>query len=438
VAFQQESFVGGGGAASVDGEPRLSVAYFCPAWPPDGQANGIVKYVNEISQGLRRRGHTTTLLINHYSGPRDPADAADTYDLGEFRKSRTLLGRVAVGVGVRMNRAHTLEQLTCRSIAKAARLAVADRGVQILEMEESFGWPRLIQPRLPVPMVVRLHGPWFLNGAVQNVPEDSEFRRRVRLEGEAIRLADGVSASSRDVLEQTRAYYGIPLERAEVIYPPGPIIPDEACWKPADFEPQSVLFVGRFDRHKGADLTIEAFGLVAARFPEARLRIVGPDRGGFTDDDGRSWNILDFIRDRIRDPGIRDRIKWLGLQPNSAVMDLRRKALVSVVSSRYDNFPTTVTEAMSMGCPIVANRTGGIPEQISHESNGLLCKPGDTTDLADQIGRLLSDPALAARLGQQARLDSESLLSVATLSAKMVAFYGRVLDEFNTRKANRS
>ena len=74
---------------------------------------------------------------------------------------------------------------------------------------------------------------------------------------------------------------------------------------------------------------------------------------------------------------MRDRIEWFGQMPNSAVMDLRRRSLVSVVASRYDNFPTTVTEAMAMGCPIVAPATGGIVEQIKHEVSGR----------ADQIGR---------------------------------------------------
>ena len=84
---------------------------------------------------------------------------------------------------------------------------------------------------------------------------------------------------------------------------------------------------------------------------------------------------------------------------------------------RYDNFPTTVTEAMAMGCPIVAARTGGIPEQITHEVDGLLCEPGNPDDLADKIGLLLGEPALASRLGARARLNCELSLSPAVISA---------------------
>jgi len=187
--------------------------------------------------------------------------------------------------------------------------------------------------------------------------------------------------------------------------------------------------VGKFNRLKGGDLVLDAFARVAERFPEVRLRFVGPDEG-VLDEERRSWKICEYISTRIPDPDVRNRIEWLGLMPNSKVMDLRRKALVSVVSSRHDNFPTTVTEAMAMGCPIVATRTGGIPEQIVHEVNGLLCEPGDVNDLAEKLCRLLSDPALAVRLGNRARLDCEAKLSPEAISAQMTTFYGRVLNDF--------
>jgi glycosyltransferase involved in cell wall biosynthesis len=152
---------------------------------------------------------------------------------------------------------------------------------------------------------------------------------------------------------------------------------------------------------------------------------------GVVDDRERSWNLLEFLRDRVPDEGVRDRIEWLGQLPNSTVMDLRRRSLVSVVASRYDNFPTTVTEAIAMGCPIVAPATGGILEQIKHDVSGLLCRPNDPVDLAGQIGRLLADPVLAERLGRRARLDCEAMLSPPPITRDRAAFYCRVRERAN-------
>jgi glycosyltransferase involved in cell wall biosynthesis len=399
----------------------LSVGYVCPSWPPEFDPNGIVKYIGAIGEGLRARGHSTTVLAQRLAGT---PNTEGLYDLSRYRTSPMLPGRILDRLEYRANPGRAVDRMIRRSILAATRRAIAERGVQLLEIEESFGWSLGLGRALSIPLVVRLHCPWFLNGTVENVDRDDAFWSRVLKEGEAIRRAEWVSAPSQAVLGRTREYYNLPLERAEVIPNPTPRIVG-APWRLEDCAPQSVLFVGRFDRIKGGDLVIAAFARLADRFPAASLKFVGPDTG-VLDDDRRPRKILDYLRERIPDTSVRNRIEWLGPLPHPTVLDLRRKALISVVSSRYDNFPTTVIEAMSLGCPIVATRTGGIPEQLMHEANGLLSEPGDAGDLADKIGRLLGDPALAARLGNQARLDWETRFSPEAVSAKMSAFYGGI------------
>src|SRR5262249_5703059 len=149
--------------------------------------------------------------------------------------------------------------------------------------------------RASIPICVRLHGPWFLNGTVQGIREDREFRRRVVEEGQAIAAADAVTASSGDVLERTRAYYGLALEDAEVIHPPTAPVPPGEQWRPEACDPAQVLFIGRFDRHKGGDLIIEAFGRVLREVPQAQLCFVGPDHG-CRDASGRRWGLEEFLR----------------------------------------------------------------------------------------------------------------------------------------------
>jgi len=392
-------------------EQSISLAYICPRWPSSAVANGIVMYIEAITAGLRSRGHKTTLM-------EEVADSDGLYDLTNFTESGNVLGRVFDRLERRVRPRRSLERRSCRSIIAACRRAIRERGVQLLEIEESFGWSLPLQRALPIPLVVRLHGPWFLNGAVKNVSNDRQFHKRVRAEGKAIAEAAWITSSSRDVLEQTRAYYNMPLERAEVIHPPAPRIAAEDRWRSEGRDPQLLLFVGRFDRHKGGDLVIDAFARVAQRYPEVRLKFAGPDHG-VVDDHGRSWKILDYIQERLPDARVRDRVEWLNHLPNSAVMELRKKAAISVVGSRYDNFPTTVTEAIAMGCPVVAPRVGGIPEQITDRVNGLLCEPMNPEDLAAKIGELLDNPALAAQLGARARLDCEARLSVEAISARM-------------------
>ena len=108
----------------------------------------------------------------------------------------------------------------------------------------------------------------------------------------------------------------------------------------------------------------------------------------------------------------------LGAQPFSALAPLRRKALVSVVCSRYENLPAAVLETMALGCPLVAARIGGIPEVIDGHSNGLLHRASDSEDLAAQIIALLNDPERAAQLGKHAAIDSKQRFSRELVMAK--------------------
>jgi len=148
-----------------------------------------------------------------------------------------------------------------------------------------------------------------------------------------------------------------------------------------DADPERILFVGRFDRHKGGDLIIDAFGRVLQDVPEARLWFVGPDRG-YIDANGRTWHIEEYLRDRL--PGALEskRVEWLGAQPFASLAPLRRKALVCVVCPRYENLPLVVLETMALGCPLVAASVGGIPEVIDDHANGLLHCAGSSDDLA--------------------------------------------------------
>jgi glycosyltransferase involved in cell wall biosynthesis len=77
------------------------------------------------------------------------------------------------------------------------------------------------------------------------------------------------------------------------------------------------------------------------------------------------------------------------------------------VPSIREGLSLTTLEAMAAGKAIVATRTGGITELVSHEETALLVQPADGEGLATAIGRLLRDPALAAELAARASAHSK-------------------------------
>ena len=401
----------------------LAVAFLSPAWPMDTAANGIVSYVDGMTGALRRLGHYACILSAHSTYVNAPADV---YLLEQ--EKRSLLAQIRESLGFRIDPARALRVRFARALARAARRAVTERGIELLEMEETFGLVQLVKPQLPVPVVVRLHGPHFLIGKALGVPINTGFNRRVRDEGVGIAKADAVSAPSRDLLERTRAYYGLPLAEAVIIPNPAPAVPAERRWSLGECDRSRLLFVGRFDRVKGGDVVINAFNQVVQRAPQLRLWIAGPDQG-LTDEHGHHRTLAKYIAERA--PDVAGRIDWLGQQPNSAVAELRRKAFMTIVASRYENFPMVVLEAMTYSCPLVATRIGGITEMIKHGVNGMLVSPGDTDDLAANIIRLLEAPALAAKLGQRAGEDAARRYHPDIIGRETAAFYQALLKDRN-------
>jgi len=94
--------------------------------------------------------------------------------------------------------------------------------------------------------------------------------------------------------------------------------------------------------------------------------------------------------------------RWLtilGALPPSEVPDFYAALDVFAMPSRTDSFGIVYLEAWANGKPVVAAAAGGVPEVVEHDRTGLLVPFGDVATLADALGVLIADRALAARLG---------------------------------------
>src|SRR5829696_5386834 len=150
-----------------------------------------------------------------------------------------------------------------------------------------------------------------------------------------------------------------------------------------------VLFVGRLTPQKGVHTLVAAAGLLED--PSVRVLLVG---------DGPERKALEREAERI-DAG--DRVRFLGFFAHERLPAAMAHTDVLVLPSVYEELGTVLLEAMWAGLPIVASRTGGIPDVIEDGVNGLLVPPGDPVALARAIDRLFADRALAHRLSAEAR-----------------------------------
>jgi glycosyltransferase involved in cell wall biosynthesis len=158
-----------------------------------------------------------------------------------------------------------------------------------------------------------------------------------------------------------------------------------------------VAAIGRMVYKKGFAYLIDAFARVRARHPQAVLAIAG--YGDLRDDLAHQAAQLG-LGDSIIFPGRLDRqhaAQFIAAADVYVVPSVRDQA------GNIDGLPNTLLEGMCAARPIVASRTAGIPDVIGNEQHGLLVSERDSGALAAAIDRLLSDRALAQRLGEQAR-----------------------------------
>jgi len=397
--------------ASAERRP-LSVGLWCPGWPPEAMQSGIVTYVANLRPGLERAGVKVAVMTGEVAPGADPSAII----LSRARPPKPL--RLLVREASRLLRFGPTGVLMSFPIARAANDLRAGPGLDVLEMEESFGAARYVQRMTEVPVVVRLHGPHFLHAPVTGHAVDPAIASAER---RCLAEAVGITSPARDVLDRVRRQLDLPLADAVVIPNPVPIVPPERRWSLEACDKKTILFVGRFDRHKGGDIVVDAFCKVAATRPEAELLFVGPSPG-LQGGGGRAQSIGDYLDGHVPRE-LRARIHVVGPLPAQRIEPLRRQAFVTVMASRYEIFGLALAEALAFGCPTVAPNVGGIPEILLADRTGLLFEGGDASALAARVVALFEDPQRAADLGRAAAADVASRMSPDVVARESVAYY---------------
>jgi trehalose synthase len=182
---------------------------------------------------------------------------------------------------------------------------------------------------------------------------------------------------------------------------------------PPAFDTPLVLQISRWDTLKDPKGVMEGFvDLLNERGADsAELLLCGPTLRAVADDpDGpRVFHDVETAWRRFPDD-VRRRIHLASLpmqdvDENAILVNaLQRHAFVVVQKSLQEGFGLTVTEPMWKARPVVASRTGGIPDQIVDGESGLLLDdPSDLASFGRLLGRVLEDRPLAERLGTGAR-----------------------------------
>jgi glycosyltransferase involved in cell wall biosynthesis len=382
--------------------------------------NGIITYVHWMKHGLERQGHRVSVFTRHLDGSSEP----NVYLVREGRRRLRdrILGRLFRPLLPAQNEVF---RFSAAIAAEISRVHGRDP-IDIIDMEESFGWFADVAKLTALPLVVRLHGPAFLSLVKEEI--NTAFgQEKIEREGRALRLAPIIVSPCQLTLTQTMQRYGLTPKEARHIVNPLTMDGNTPLWRSDRCDRDTILFVGRFDLRKGADVLLKAYLKLLQERPKLKLIFAGPD-SGILDADGKLTHIAEYCASLFPAP-LRNRVDYRGPVGNRQVADLRVQAMVTVVASRWESQGYTLLEAMLQGCPVVSTDAGGCPESVINGVTGRLARSEDVDDYAAQLRLILDDPRGAAAMGAAARQHVSDEHSAATVAARSIELYERVVSQ---------
>ena len=172
--------------------------------------------------------------------------------------------------------------------------------------------------------------------------------------------------------------------------------------------------VAMFRGSKGHAHLVDAFAMVHARHPSARLLLVG-------DGIRRPW-----VEGLAKDRGLAGAVVFTGFRTDVPQL-LRAMDCFVLASTRTEGVPQSLLQAFAAGVPVVASAIGGIPEVVTDGETGLLVPPEDAPALARGIESVLGDQPGAAARSRAARRLVEERFSHGAAVSRLLALYDEVI-----------
>jgi glycosyltransferase involved in cell wall biosynthesis len=255
----------------------------------------------------------------------------------------------------------------------AVKLLLASRGLRLACVVSERNYPPAKPPTLPWRLLRRLSYPWADLHLVQT-----------RRTGDWLQRHCGVR---RQVLLPNPVVWPLPDFHPRL--DPRALLPDAA---------PLLLAAGTKAHQKGFDRLVAAFRLLAGRWPELRLVILGLPETPYHGVNQQGW-----LRTLLADPALQDRLLMPGRTGTMAAW--YQRATLFALPSRYEGFPNVLLEAMAAGCACVAaDCPTGPAELIRSGENGVLLPPSAEPEAwAVSLEALLANPEQRRSLGAAAR-----------------------------------
>ena len=369
------------------------------AQPGTGDGGGMNVYVRELAAALARQGNRCDVFTRS-TNPELPRSLVV--------EPGFVVHHVAAGVAGPMAK-EDLGAVVPEFTDRVLSMMTTPSGTPI---ERSDGGPfdivhanywlsglsgHLIKHELDLPLVSTFHT--LDRVKAEAVPEEQDAPWRADAEATIIACSDAVLASCSVEAEQLMSLYGARPEQVEIVAPGV----DHAFFAPGNRAqarralglPQAgslLLFVGRIQPLKGANVAVEALAELRAHGRDASLVVVGGPSGSLGE------ATMAELHETVDRHGLHDHVIFRPPQPHELLSSYYRAADLTICPSRSESFGLVALESATCGTPTVASAVGGLTTVIQNGVTGQLVEGHDPTVFAQAARSLLENQSRYAAM----------------------------------------
>jgi len=364
-------------------------------------------FIARMAEGIAALGVDVSVRAPHEAGAAE-YEVRNGVTVHRFHYASDANERVAYGSGIVSNMVREPRALLAfpgfvRALRKAAREAA--REVDLLHVH----WSQIAYVAgagsLGVPMVLTVHGSDVQLACKR--PFARTLSRPAAQAAAVIAVSEDLAALTAHALPAGReidvVHVGVDADLLELPAPELRAIEDAA----------EVLLAARLVTEKGVNEFVDALALLAqeGRAIHATVLGVGPARAS--------------MEARLAEVGLANEVEFLGAIPHERALELMRASDLVVMPSHREGCGLVPIEASALGVPVVATRTGAMPEVLGCPES--LVEPRDPEALAAAIERLLADVELRRTCARNGRDRVREEFTWAHIAEQNVAVYERVL-----------
>ncbi|MDN5288999.1 MAG: glycosyl transferase group 1 [Mucilaginibacter sp.] len=375
----------------------MRLAYISFEHPLGETGGGIGTYVDQIAAIMAARGHDVEVFTSAVASQYTTCRSKDYLIHQVPSKNRGDFSHAVVPVFAAANAQRRFDAMES-----------AEYGADALVVKTNHR---------DIPLVVKLHTPHFLVRRL-NFSIPSLFSRLRFMAGGLFRghipkpywtetvkadeektiynLADKVASPSLSLAQIVGNEWG----KRDIAILPNPYVPSAAmlnmAHQPADGKCR-VLFIGRLERRKGIYDLLSAIPEILKKDAAILFSFAGADQPS----DKKNISVKTLMSAQLR--SFAQHIQFLGYVKQAALHEILAHTDICIFPSTWENFPNVCLESMAAGLPVIASRSGGMAEMITHEKDGLLISPGVPEEITAAILKLAQNRQRRNQLGEAAR-----------------------------------